>query len=459
MYALVAAPPSRATLVESRWFKISLSAFELTLGVWLASGRLPGLARGVAVASFTAFAAVSAIKTLADAPSCDCLGRIALPPVYALILDVFALATLAAWQEKSGGIRVNWRSWLTGVSVGGLMVLVAGVAAAVAFRPDPGLYYQVTIAPPRHYFGRVPQNQSLTYAFKLTNSWDQPVELYDVHSTCGCSTADGVAGTVVDPGQSCDIPVRMKTEGTDGRKGAEVTVYYRTLDRHRTALRSVAVNALVETDYRVEPRGIDFGVVDNFTPVRTTVRLRPNKMADARVVGLELNHPAYAARLLDPRPVEGVQRIEVTFSARPLSHSGSVSAVMVVRTNSPIAPMSNVFLQATFAAPIATEPAAVVVGSDVPGPVERLVVVSARQPVRIIGVRCDDPRVAVGPYEKRAYLAHSLRLSLPDANDGRALNAALTIDVVKTDAAEESEACRLTVPIHRLLRTERVVAP
>src|SRR4051812_929556 len=73
-----------------------------------------------------------------------------------------------------------------------LLVLALGSAAAPAqswadnlFDKDPATKTPI----PFHDFGSVPRGAQLYHRFEMTNIYAVPLQIVDVHTSCGCATA------------------------------------------------------------------------------------------------------------------------------------------------------------------------------------------------------------------------------------------------------------------------------
>ena len=91
--------------------------------------------------------------------------------------------------------------------------VLAPVTAAVclAQAPAPRLF----VAERHHDFGRIAQNTSATYRFKLENRGDAPLHITGVKATCGCTST--VSGKdLLAPGEDTEIEVTYHSAGTVG---------------------------------------------------------------------------------------------------------------------------------------------------------------------------------------------------------------------------------------------------
>jgi hypothetical protein len=91
--------------------------------------------------------------------------------------------------------------------------VLAPVTAVVclAQAPAPRLF----VAERHHDFGRIAQNSSATYRFKLENRGDAPLHITGVKATCGCTST--VSGKdLLAPGEDTEIEVTYHSAGTPG---------------------------------------------------------------------------------------------------------------------------------------------------------------------------------------------------------------------------------------------------
>jgi thiol-disulfide isomerase/thioredoxin/uncharacterized membrane protein YphA (DoxX/SURF4 family) len=93
-HELATGPVAQKSLLTTRWFLVLAVEFELVLALCLLSGLWKRLTWWVALASFAAFACITAYKVWHGETDCGCFGRIRTDPRYTLTLDLFAVASL-----------------------------------------------------------------------------------------------------------------------------------------------------------------------------------------------------------------------------------------------------------------------------------------------------------------------------------------------------------------------------
>jgi hypothetical protein len=311
------------------------------------------------------------------------------------------------------------------------------------------LFEQVEIEPASFDFGEVSQAEELTHLFRFKNTGQEAVEIVHIHSSCGCATAEGIVGRVVEAGTTLEVPVTLRTGSSDGLRSGRISFYYRGPEERIPAWKSITVTSAVVTDYRLHPPFLDFGSVDHQKPITRTVWMEPNRVPDVEIAGAESGHPAFAVQLPSSQPKGPNRAVEVTFNPVAVSRNGPISTVLTVRTTSQRVPLTRVLLQASIESPVEVTPTAIVVGADIVGAVEREILIRARRPVRV-DARCPDPHVLLpflaGQYE----LEHRLRLSVPENDNGSDLNTKVEIDIGTDTDGGVPQSWTFTVPVHRL---------
>lgn len=109
----------------------------------------------------------------------------------------------------------------------------AGFAQAPAATDEP---VQVEAG---HDFGSIPQGKPATYAFVLTNTSRQPVELEHVSASCGCTTPEWTKGTIP-PGGKTVVTVGYNA-AAEGKFEKTVTIAY-----NNGRVKTVFIKGLVE---------------------------------------------------------------------------------------------------------------------------------------------------------------------------------------------------------------------
>jgi len=106
-------------------------------------------------------------------------------------------------------------------------------------------------------FGVVPRGQQLVHYFRLVNNTQQPMHIYNVRVSCGCTTARALATTIA-PGQESAIWAHMDSRRFLGHKA--VTIYV-NFDQPRYEEARLVVQAYSRDDIVFSTDTVNFGKV------------------------------------------------------------------------------------------------------------------------------------------------------------------------------------------------------
>jgi hypothetical protein len=216
-------------------FQFGAIAFELALGCWLLSGKLPAGAWLVTLLTFGGFAMVTFYQGWIGQASCGCAGRIVtINPWIAFAVDVASVAGLALkrpdlkplWQERAS------IAYYGGCAVGGYLVLAGSLAAFAHFRYgsiDTALASlrneRLSVSPWLVDVGEGAPGETREAAVELTNRTDEPIRVIGGTADCSCTVLGDLPVTIA-PGESQSITIQMrlpKSEGVFSRK-AKLTI-------------------------------------------------------------------------------------------------------------------------------------------------------------------------------------------------------------------------------------------
>lgn len=168
-----------------------------------------------------------------------------------------------------------------------------------------------------HDFGRVIAGAVLQHTFTFTNVGDRLLELPEVRSSCGCTTAAQWLKRV-EPGQSGNLPIEFRTGGFDGAVTKLVTVGNNDGRQSNLVLQ---VKASVWHPIRVSPASAGLRVVsDQVSNTVAVLRIVNNEDTPLTLSEPESDQPTIAAEL---RTVDPGRTFELTVLAATSAESGS----------------------------------------------------------------------------------------------------------------------------------------
>lgn len=176
----------------------------------------------------------------------------------------------------------------------------------------------------------------MKHTFTFTNTGDQTLEIQDVKSTCGCTTA-GAWSRRTEPGKSGSIPVEFHTGHFNGPVVKEVTVTCNDSGHKSIVLR---LEGVVWHPIAISPAGATFsGVLDNPTNMFRTIRITNQEDYPLILREPKSNQKAVAAEIITNEPGKSY---ELTVKLVPPLGAGHVFGEINIPTSSTNMPVINV---------------------------------------------------------------------------------------------------------------------
>jgi hypothetical protein len=91
----------------------------------------------------------------------------------------------------------------------------------------PGKRTSIRFDSLEHNFGTINEGEKVVYSFKFKNSGENPLQIFMVRASCGCTVTDYPKG-LIKPGEGNSIEVRFNTEGKKGFQSKTVSVIANT---------------------------------------------------------------------------------------------------------------------------------------------------------------------------------------------------------------------------------------
>ncbi|MFB3894582.1 MAG: MauE/DoxX family redox-associated membrane protein [Phycisphaerae bacterium] len=136
IHQLSTEPLSGTGLLANRWIHLAEADCEIVMAIWLLSGWARRLAWAAALAMFAALSAVTANRFLAGEASCGCFGRLTVPPLFTLVLDLSTIAMLLLLRPKGATWWPSGR-WRRPCVAGAVAALALVVSAIPMLRFSP----------------------------------------------------------------------------------------------------------------------------------------------------------------------------------------------------------------------------------------------------------------------------------------------------------------------------------
>jgi len=190
---------------------------------------------------------------------------------------------------------------------------------------------------PAHDFGTLENNRTVEHEFVLRNAGDEPLEITNVRTTCGCTVAK-LADPTIQPGEEATLQAKLNLRGRRGPQNK--TIILRTNDpEHETA--RLVIKGTAKEDVEVQPNFLSFGSVKGDEKQARDVRVVFHTEADVVSVKLEQPDETFTAEL-KPRSKRTPRERVIEVRARPDLAPGTYRGILVVETTHPGRPQVRV---------------------------------------------------------------------------------------------------------------------
>jgi hypothetical protein len=262
----------------------------------------------------------------------------------------------------------------------------------------PKTFGPITLDHVNHDWGRINDQDLVNHSFKMTNTGTATVNITEIRSTCGCSAGKTTKRTL-GPGESTDIDVEFNPKG---RRGTELKTITVMTDNPQAPSIELHLKSLVQPRVMIEPQSLWFGDVPIGQSKTQDITIT-GRMAGFDVTTINLvdnaaapGAPRFKAEIVGRDKVdvdgESLNRVTVRTTLLEKLPFGTYNAPMVVLTNDPTMPQTNVTLAGRVVGELDVVPERMLVrmskGGE-PFSAEAMVQHRSKKPFEIISVEAD----------------------------------------------------------------------
>ncbi len=241
-----------------------------------------------------------------------------------------------------------------------------------------------------HDFGSVPRSAKVEHEFVITNLYKDDVHIASVRSSCGC-TQPRILKDTLKTHEKGAIIAAFNTRAFSGQRGARVTV---TIDRPKWAEIQLDVHGYIRTDLTLEPSEVNFGSVAEGQTTDKKIQITHYGNSDWKITEANSNSPNIEPTLREIARSGGRVTYELAVALKDGAPAGYLNDQLTLTTNDHSGAFP-VMVEGRIVAPLTVSPAALMIGSVVPGQtLTKQIVVKGTEPFAILDVHCDDPSFA-----------------------------------------------------------------
>lgn len=220
-----------------------------------------------------------------------------------------------------------------------------------------------------HDFGKIDKGSTVDAVFKFKNTGKAPLEIKDVTTSCGCTTAKPEK-TVYEPNEEGSIPVTFNSGRFSGVVTKRIRVMTNDPENPRTTL---TIKAEIMVDVNVRPASL---LVNRFKP--GTTRKETISLSTERMDKLEINNLKSNLAFIKPeleRVDEKNAKINVTIDGTEIPKGESrIRGILTYETNSNSQGSMRTYVDVIVENPVSVTPSSVFLFGSKQGQVREVVV-------------------------------------------------------------------------------------
>jgi hypothetical protein len=276
-----------------------------------------------------------------------------------------------------------------------------------------------------HDFGVVARGAQLYHRFAITNIYAVPMQILDVKTSCGCTTATP-STKVLQSREVGYIDVVMDGKRFTGQKNIRINI---TVGPEFTSTAELKVTANSRADVVFNPGQVSFGIVSAGETPTQAIEVEYAGTLAWKAEGVDTNGAPYTVALEEWYRKPGQVGYRVRFTLKADAPAGALKHEVFLKTNDPTSKLVPLLVEATVQPTLTVGPDTLALK---PGET-KMVQVRSGKPFTIVRVDGLGEGLSVAtPLPTKAATSHLLKINCETAKPGEVRYNVL----IKTDAQE-----------------------
>ncbi len=236
-----------------------------------------------------------------------------------------------------------------------------------------------------HNFGYVARGSKVEYRFKITNRYKEDVHISGVSTSCKCTTPT-VTKETLKTWETGELVATFNTHLFLGHRSATLSIHF---DKPFAATVHLQVSGYIRSDIVLEPRGIDFGSVDQGdSPIRK-LKVTYAGRSDWKITDVRSTNPNYEVEVNEVSRGNGQVVYELAVNLGKQAPTGYLNDMLTIVTNDSRAKKFPVDISGRVLSALTVSPSELFIGEVQPGAeVKKNLIVRGKKPFRITKIGC-----------------------------------------------------------------------
>jgi hypothetical protein len=294
---------------------------------------------------------------------------------------------------------------------------VVVVASLAAERAVAEAWVAKMFSVKEHDFGTVARGADTVYRFEAKNIYKQNIELVSARSSCGCTTPS-VVRQVLKTGEVGYVTARFNTRTFTGLHGATLTVEVVWNDEgvRRRGETQLRVNGNIRGDVVFKPGAVRFDGIDQGKVSEQAVEVTYEGRSGWKIVDVRGASDDIEVELTRKQGYSNRVAYELVVRLKDTARAGYFNEQLMLVTNDDENPRIPMHIGGRVIPAISVRPEPLMLGAVAQGgKVTKKVLVSGKQPFRILSVQCNDEQNFHFNVDSEASERHMVEITF-DAN-------------------------------------------
>lgn len=236
-----------------------------------------------------------------------------------------------------------------------------------------------------HDFETVARGSDTVYRFEVTNIYKEDIHLASVRSSCGC-TSPSIENNLIKTYEKGYIVAKFNTRTFTGLHSATLTV---TIDKPYPAQVQLRVHGNIRGDVVFEPGSVNFGTVDQGTPLEKSVAVTYAGHSGWSIKDVRSASSDLEVELGERPRYGGRAAYNLLVRLKPTAKPGFLKEQLVLVTSDSQHPRIPLDIEGRILPEISVAPANLMLGDAPVGEVvTKRLIVRGKKPFRVTNVRC-----------------------------------------------------------------------
>ncbi len=179
-------------------------------------------------------------------------------------------------------------------------------------------------------FGVIATGSEAVQVVTIRNTTPSTVHISSISTACRCAEAGQPQKTLLQPGESTYLEVRMNTRSFKQQRDTSLSIYF---DAPQFAEVRIPISAYIRTDVVFEPGKIDFGKLDYLSGGKTKVRIAYAGRPDWKIRDIRISSNDLTASLKETSRGGGSVAYDLDMTLAPETRPGRIRDIITLVTD------------------------------------------------------------------------------------------------------------------------------